>query len=603
MINMWRLRIGIVLALLLVSVGYAQRFEWRDVEQNVEILPDGEVIVEDERTLWTTGDFGEAFICLELDPGQDVTLLEGSGAVSPGPDATALTQPCEDGPGTELVVRQDSRVSERRVRFHYQLSGSVDFYSDVVQWYWIILEQEHPPIHGYELTVTAPGAMSEPYDAFVHRFANPEEPEVELSQDRSRLSVRFDQIPDGDGVEIRYLMDPALFDVQGDEPGLEQLLEDEAEIAGIQEGMRRRQALLSSRLWWLAPVLLVLWLAFGIYRANKRYGQDPDVGPVMKYPFEPPSEQPPGAVSLMLSKVSSTPQNGFHATIMELARRGYGTFDSENGKFNMKLELDKDDSELTPFEKSVLDYLKEAAQTGKREGLFGPRQVEPDYLYFSELKSYSQRKMSTFMRKWGRELNKWVENRMGGPLVDPRSRKVANAWAGVALLVLALNIGGIWLTEGEAMIGFIVGAVLSGVLLIVASTVIPAWRREVAPEVYGWQGFRRTLSDYTRMKDAPDDFFMLWDQYYCYAAAMGVAAKFLRNLQRAAPLRGIDDRTMMRRASWMGAGVASASDFSSFSRSIQSLSSALNSASASASSGGSSSGGGGGGGGGSSGGR
>ena len=98
------------------------------------------------------------------------------------------------------------------------------------------------------------------------------------------------------------------------------------------------------------------------------------------------------------------------------------------------------------------------------------------------------------------------------------------------------------------------------------------------------------------MPDAPDDFFKLWDRYFVYAAALGVAAQFLKNLQRAAPLKGIDERTLARQGSWMGA--ANASDLASLSRSVQSLSSALASASASASSGGSSGGGGGGGGGG-----
>ncbi len=40
------------------------------------------------------------------------------------------------------------------------------------------------------------------------------------------------------------------------------------------------------------------------------------------------------------------------------------------------------------------------------------------------------------------------------------------------------------------------------------------------------------------MRNAPDDFFKLWEVYYCCAAALGVAEKFLKNMERATPQRG-----------------------------------------------------------------
>src|SRR5690606_18524250 len=239
-----------LLTLLACAHAAAQSYQWRDVVQQVEIRPDGSVLVDDTRTLWTDEDFGQAFICLALTRGQRVTLLEGSGAVSSGPPARAFTQRCDGG--TELVVERERRVAERRVRFVYLLEGTVDAYSDVVQWYWQVLEAAHPPVRGYQLTVRAPGPMSAPYDAYVHRFGNPEQPRVTLSDDRSALSVAFDRVPSGDGVEIRYLMDPALFTLQGRTPGFERLLEDEARIAGVETGMQARR----SPWWALVPLTL-----------------------------------------------------------------------------------------------------------------------------------------------------------------------------------------------------------------------------------------------------------------------------------------------------------------------------------------------------------
>jgi len=257
----------LVLALLLPGA-LAQRFEWRDIVQRVDIQANGDVIVSDERTLWTEGDFGEAFICVRLKPTQRITLLDGSGAVSPGPPATAFTQSCEGG--TELVVRQEARVAERRVRFVYRLEGSIDAYSDVVQWYWIILEQDRPPVIGYRLEVDAPGAMAAPFDAYVHRFGNPELPTVTLTSDRSSLMVSFNRVPSGDGVEIRYLMDPALFTVRGTEPGFERLLRDEARIAGLIERQRQLAVLRGNPAWAVMALVVLGYLALGIRRDYRR---------------------------------------------------------------------------------------------------------------------------------------------------------------------------------------------------------------------------------------------------------------------------------------------------------------------------------------------
>lgn len=225
--------VAVLLAVALV-VGQAQaleRWQWLDVVQDVRITSDGTVEVRDERTLVTDQDFGEAFVCVQLRAHERLSLIEGeTAALSPGPAAHALAQPCDGG--TEVVVRQDERVQKRRVRFAYRIEGSLDAYSDVVQWYWNILERDRPDVVGYRLTVRAPGAMASPFDAFVMRYANPERPRVALSDDRSVLTVAFDRVPPGDGVEIRYLMDPGLFALRGTQPGLEALLRDQARVAG-----------------------------------------------------------------------------------------------------------------------------------------------------------------------------------------------------------------------------------------------------------------------------------------------------------------------------------------------------------------------------------
>ena len=435
---------------------------------------------------------------------------------------------------------------------------------------------------GYVLTVTAPGTMAAPFDAYVHRFSNPEQPFVGLADQRNVLTVRFDRIPAGEGVEIRYLMDPAVFTVRGTRQGFQELLEDEARIAGILENQRRFGAIRRNPLWGLIGLAILLWLANGVWQAYNRYGREPDI-PSMKYPFEPPSDIPPAAVAAIQTQNPGGMASGpaFHATIMDLARRGYGEFTGKGRKFEMMLDLDKPTEGLESFEADVLDYLKKAAQQRKRGN--------PNHLEFRELRAYSQKHASRFLTSWRKKPRDWIESRLGGPLTSAESQRAARRWGGRAALAVAVCGISAFLTFGVARIEFIAAGVLCAILGFIAGGALPAWREEVAAEVYGWQGFKRTLTDYTQMKGAPDDFFRLWDRYFVYAASLGVAQQFLKNLNRAAPLAGIDETTLARRGAWMGTG--NVSDFASLSRSVTSLSSALSAASASASSGGSSGGG------------
>ena len=585
------LRPLLLLAVLLLGTAHA-RFEWRDVVQNVTIERDGSVVVVDERTLWTDEDFGEAFICIGHESQVRVTLLDGSGAVSPGPAATAFQQACADGAaGTEVVVRQDQRVRERRVRFAYRLDGTVDVYRDVVQWYWNLIQLDHPPIVGYRLTVTAPGAMAAPFDAYVHRYANLEEPRVALSDDRRVLTVAFDRIPTGDGVEIRYLMDPAVFAERGTQDQFEALLRDEARIAGVQQNQRLFRAVRGHPAWGLLPLALMVWLVRGIWGAYQRVGREPRTDG-MKYPFEPPSDLPPAAVVPLLQQHTQATSMGpaWFATIMDLARRGFARFEGEGKRTAIVLDRGVDPSGLEAFERQVLEYLGRAAAVPRA------RDRDVDRVDLSGLEAYGKTHAQKFLASWTPIVIKWTEGFMGGSLTSAESRKAANHWAGRAGLAVLAAIGLAFLTVDLARILAIAGGVAAVVAAITAASALPAWRPEVARERAGWVGFRRTLTDYTRMKDAPPDFFQLWDRYYVYAAALGVAEKYLKTLQRAAPAQGMDQQQMVRQAAWMGA--ANARDLGAMSRSITSLSSALAKSGASASSGGSSSGGGGGGGGG-----
>ena len=683
-----RLHIAAMVVALLVSTHAFAVFYWDDVEQEFTIQPDGTVRVTDTRTLTGRGeDFGEAFLCIAHPATMSIVLdRTASRAISPGPNASAFSQSCAGG--TELVVKNDSRVTERRVVFAYEIRNAASYYSDVVEWYWQVLELDRPDIHGYRLTVNFPEPLSEPYDAYVHRYDLSESQlSVRLNPAGNQLNVTYGtRMPSGQGLDIRAFMPPSSFTRTGTTPGLEQLLLDEASFAKLNvpgspviEATAPRSVridnpqAISGRITstrgtpieavnikvgnapaeacevhsngqftctlnitqrgythfvisaidadefrgtaefrtegqtWLDNVrsstslalayagLIFLALLVYVIREYLRVGREPKTM-AMKYQFEPPSDLPGGlALAIQFQNPDgSNMRDSLYATLLDLARRGHLTIEQEGrSKTNITLHHNEAD-ELREYETALLQFLQPAANP---EGVVTSR----------ALTALMKKRGQTFFPSWVKSLGLALATERGGPVLTEESTKAANKALAVSGFALLLLIAGGFFFNGDPIGVIVIAGVLTGALLVVARITIPAFRPEIAQERAEWLAFKRTLNDYTIMKDAPADFFNLWDHYFIYAAAFGVAAKYLKNIARAAPLHGMDEKQMMASAVWLTRGNRDLSNFSSLTSladTATSISRSLSAATASASSGGSSSGGGGAsGGGGSSGGR
>ena len=56
------------------------------------------------------------------------------------------------------------------------------------------------------------------------------------------------------------------------------------------------------------------------------------------------------------------------------------------------------------------------------------------------------------------------------------------------------------------------------------------WSREGALEFKRWQAFRRFISDFSLMREAPSILLHIWDRYLVYAVVLGVAEDLLNIL-------------------------------------------------------------------------
>jgi len=133
--------------------------------------------------------------------------------------------------------------------------------------------------------------------------------------------------------------------------------------------------------------------------------------------------------------------------------------------------------------------------------------------------------------------------------------------------------------------------------MTVTSVLISKRTYKSALEIKKWKAFKKYISDFSAMKDAPVILLKIWDEYLVYAIALGVAQKLLENLKELS----IETRRSMTAVSWyhgispIRGNTISPNAISGF---IDSMSHTVSALSSSTSVGGGFSGGGGGGGGG-----
>jgi uncharacterized membrane protein len=155
---------------------------------------------------------------------------------------------------------------------------------------------------------------------------------------------------------------------------------------------------------------------------------------------------------------------------------------------------------------------------------------------------------------------------------------------------------------GVIWIGPAIAALLSAsISMIVGVFAIRKSTPEYALEMKKWKAFKRYITDFSAMKDAPATLLHIWDRYLVYAVVLGVAKQLLKNLSSLSAERNIPVAAVAwyHPAGMKAGGMMTPQAFDAFSSNMSNMVTVLSSSSSVG--GGFSGGGGGGGGGGSSG--
>ncbi len=425
-----------------------------------------------------------------------------------------LSQSCSGSAGTYCVTRSGGNLaveynfttpaesgSTKQIALVYTVSGALRSYEGGDQLWWVAIPADLPfPVLNSTIAVELPA--DSPPDNFA---TYPEEWPYEVSG----TTITWDapgRLSSGDWVEVRvqYPHNPAMV-----EPGWQGSFDFEREY---EETYKPFVSLILIALGLLIAIGGVLF----VYTRYTKHGRDPEAIVVPEYLSEPPSDERPGVVGVLLDERAD--MKDIMGTLVDLAQRGhlvieqketggvFGMFQSTEFEFHRQ---DKPDDDLRPYEETLLS------------GIFGRKKS----VELSDLRNKFYKKIPAIKEQLYRE-----QVEQGYFTRSPDTTR--NLWlaGAIGLLVVAgvLFFIGITLAETVSVFTFMPGFGLgvTGLALLLTSQFMPAKTEKGAQDAAKWKAFRRYLQNVERYGDvseAADRF----DKYMGYAVVFGLEREWV----------------------------------------------------------------------------
>ena len=496
---------------------------------------------------------------------------------------------------------------QRTFLIDYTVEGAVRRYEDVAEFYWKIVEDQHEPVGRVAVRVILPGRSPDLFKVYIHSAARPGV--LNFAGTFDTVYIQQAGIPRNAFVEVRVLSNPALYPQVPQSTGKRygQILTEEKQNF-LAAAFRSHFFVPLGLLLMLLPVALLI-VFYG------KFGREPKLDYEAIYEHEPPRKAPPFAVPFIMhqkpEKSGMTQElfRGLMATLLGLARQGVVSVHEVKAghktRYEFRLDKPAQVSALGEFDRMAIEYLF---------GVFGGG---GNTLTEDMIKDYGRSHPNTIKDMLSRLFSTglaWWPAQLGVEFTEATSRRAYAIFCGLAAVCF---IPGAWLllgglaaiapeSAGARIPLTVAAAVLCCVVYFLTGRVIFRWDPVAYLEHRRWQNFRKFLHDFSAIEQAPVNLLAIWEEYYVYAVALGVATEFLKHVTRLAEQRG----TSLALPVWYigasgmpGSSLTSLSQglagFDAFASNMSSMMSSFSTASATG--GGFSGGGGGGGGGGSSG--
>lgn len=278
---------------------------------------------------------------------------------------------------------------------------------------------------------------------------------------------------------------------------------------------------------WAVFVAAACWVIFAgtfIYLKNgKRYKVKVPYG---EYFRELPDDYTPAVAGAVVSRTAIKPEHLF-ATVMDLVRKDFLELIEERNQTILRRTDERDFTSLKPYEKYVLDWYINDMGDGMEVVL---ENVEK---YISG--SRNAKKFYSKYQVWYKGV---ADDLKSLGIIKAKTKKIP-MFLGIFTGFLMFP-GGVFMAqffgEPKFMI-FTFGAI--------PFIIFSGSKRKLsleAEEAYArWSAFKKFLVDYSNLEEAKTASIHIWEHYFVYAVALGVAEKVARAYKKIAALRGEDE--------------------------------------------------------------
>ncbi len=473
-------------------------------------------------------------------------MLENGQPYAPG----ACTElGCSGAPGTFgsapidghlRIVWHYSAADERRTfTVRYRLRGVSVAYDDVVDVNLKVWGDEWDVRLG-QLTAT----LDAPAD-IERAWGHPVWVRGDVELAGRRAVLRALDVPAGQFVELRALVPrSALTSTAGAQvregPGLAQIVAEEADDAQDYDRDRERIDDAVANPGRTLGLLALLAFAPGLGLVGGvwwLFGRDRKTAYDREYEQEPPDETEPALVPRLLAEGGSAGSFEFTATVFDLVRRGrfraeqvtterstWGGLRTEDVA-DLKLAEGDTSVPLTPFEDAVADVVSSVITAGEDRLSRFRDEIEEHRTENAERFTRFKEAVDTALDE-----HRWL---VSPGLVPLLAALVLFAGAGVLLLWLAVDgWRPVWPRWSDVVLAALgVCSIANAAVVLAALFSRRLWRRRApAAEVPArrWEAFRRYLTDFPRLHEAPPASLELWERYLVYGIAFGIAERVLQ---------------------------------------------------------------------------
>ena len=549
--------VAVGVALALPGTASADSFSLHSADVAVDVQEDGSLGVSERIEVAFSGNFTFGYRDIPLRDGETLinpSVAENGVAFQQGNETALETRAGprgtfgveQRGDSARIVWYFDARDQTRAFTVSYTLHGVAVAYDDVVDVNLKVWgDQWDEPLDRLVGIETAPGKI-------LRGWGKPVWVRGDVELVGTRATLRAVSVPAHQFVELRTLIARSAFSstagmrvergkafdriVQEEQADADRYGRDHERIDALKAHPIRTGLVVLGLA--TIPALLLIAAVFWFMGRERRTGYD------REYEQEPPTDTEPALVPTLLRQGGEAGSYEFTATLFDLVRRGvYKAVPSTTERpiwgglrhetiSDLELSAGKE-GELRDWERDVANVVDGVLDGGSERLSHFRDQIE-------EERETMHGRFTAFKEHVADEANRrmWFRSTGALPLVIAT---VLFALVGGLLVFLAVrHWRPVYPRYSDVLLVGIGACLIANAALCLGTLIFSRrlWRRRTRrgqEEAERWDAFRRYLSDFPRLQEAPPATLALWERYLVYGIAFGIAERVLQGAQLHMP--------------------------------------------------------------------